>query len=241
MMSLPGENSMVNCPKCGKKNADDAAFCTYCGVSFHPDVGSTIERHAKQFAQTMEQTGKKVGDNIASAAKQFHESSQKEARSFEQRMDRMSRRTESWYERSFGPFGPLLESFIFLIVFRVILMVMGLPNQQTPEIHTVAVILLAYILPLFVLSLLSNYTQYLSKKFFSFRVFSPLLYAIFFILFCWVISRILSDASTHFTIPDLQTAAVSLENSLPTIFVFVLLIGYVILMINLPKEQRKKP
>jgi hypothetical protein len=50
----------------------------------------------------------------------------------------------------------------------------------------------------------------------------------------------LYDASAHFTSADLQTAAVSLENSLPTIFVFVLLIGYVILVVNLPKDQRKK-
>jgi hypothetical protein len=233
---------MVNCPKCGTKNDDDATFCTHCGVSLHSDVGSTIEQHAKQFAQNMEQVGKKVGDNIAQAAKKVQETTQKEARQFEQRMDRMSRRAENWYERSFGPFGPLLESFIFLIVFRLVIMVMELPNEETPEVHTGAAILLVYILPLFALSLLSNYTQYLSRKFFQFKVFSPLLYAIFFVLFCWIISKILYDASTHFTtIPDLRTAALSLENSLPTIFVFVLLIGYVILMLNLPKGEKKKP
>jgi len=232
---------MVNCPKCGKTNADDAAFCISCGASLRSDIGSTIERHAKDFAQTMEQTGKKVGDNIAHAAKQFHESTRREARSFERRMDQMSRRTEGWYERRFGPWGPLLESFIFLIVFRFIILVMELPNKDVPEMQTIASILLVYILPLFVLSLCSNYTQFLSKKYFSLKVFSPFFYAVYFVLFCWILSRILSDISTHFTIPDLQKAAVSLEQSLPTIFVFVLLIGYLILMLNLPKEQKKKP
>jgi hypothetical protein len=242
MILLPGEKSMVNCPKCETKNDDDATFCTHCGVSLRSDVGSTIEQHAKQFAQNMEQVGKKVGDNIAQAAKKVHERTQKEAGQFEQRMDRMSRHAESWYDRTFGVFGPLLESFIFLIVFRLIIMAMELPNEQTPEINTMAAILLVYILPLFALSLLSNYTQYLSKKFFQIKVFSPLFYAIFFVLLCWIISRILYDGSTQFpTFPDLQTAAVSLENSLPTIFVFVLLIGYVILMLNLPKDQKKKP
>jgi hypothetical protein len=233
---------MVNCPKCGIKNDDDATFCTHCGVSLHSDVGSTIEQHAKQFAQNMDQVGKKVADNIAQAAKKFHETTQKEAGQFEQRMNRVSHHAENWYNKTFGVVGPLVESFIFLIVFRVVIMVMQLPNQQTPEIHTGAAILLVYILPLFALSLLSNYTQYLSRKFFQFKVFSPLLYAIFFVLFCWIISKILYDASTHFTtIPDLRTAALSLENSLPTIFVFVLLIGYVILMLNLPKNHEKKP
>lgn len=240
MISLPEEKSMVKCPKCGNDNSDDAAFCTNCGVSLRSDAGSTIEQHAQRFAQNMEHMGKKVGDQMAQAAKQFHESTQKEARHFEQRMDRMGKRAENWYERRFGPFGPLLESFIFLIVFRLVIMVMELPNEETPEVHTVAAILLVYILPLFALSLLSNYTQYLSKKLFQIKVFSPLFYAIFFVLFCWIISKMLYDAGNRFTNPDFQTAAVSLENSLPTIFVFVLLIGYVILVVNLPRDQGKK-
>jgi hypothetical protein len=230
---------MTYCPKCRTKNDNDAAFCTSCGLSLKSDVGSTIEKHAKQFSQNMERMGKKVGDNIAQAAKKVHETTQKEARQFEQRVDRVGHNAESWYNRTFGPVGPLLESFIFLIVFRLIIIVMELPNEKTPEVNTVAAILLVYILPLFALSLLSNYTQYLSRKFFKFKVFSPLLYAIFFVLFCWIISKMLYDASTHFTVPDIRTAALSLENSLPTVFVFVLLIGYVILMLNLPKDEKK--
>ncbi|HIH00057.1 MAG TPA: zinc ribbon domain-containing protein [Thermoplasmata archaeon] len=232
---------MVDCSKCGKNNNDDAVFCTNCGISLRSDVGATIEQQAQRFAQNMEQAGKKIGDQVSKAAKQFHEGTQKEARHFEERLDRMGKRAETWYERSFGPVGPLLESFIFLIVFRLIIMVMELPNDDAPEVQTVAAILLVYILPFFALSLLSNYTQYLSKKFFQIKVFSPLLYAIFFVLFCWIISRILYDASNHFSIPDIRIAAVSLENSLPSIFVFVLLIGYVILMLNLPKDHGKKP
>lgn len=231
---------MVNCPKCGKSNSDDAAFCTNCGTSLRSDVGGTIEQHAKQFAQTMEQTGKKVGDQMAQAAKQFQENTQKEARSFEQRMDRFSQRAESWYERSFGPIGPLLESFIFLIVFRLVILIMEHFNAQTPDVQAVAAILLVYLLPFFALSLMSNYTQYLSKKFYPVKIFSPLLYAIFFVLLFWILSRILYDIGTHFSLPDLRTAAASLETSLPTIFIFVLLIGYVILAINLPKEQAKE-
>jgi zinc-ribbon domain len=232
---------MVNCSKCGTNNSDDAVFCTNCGTSLRPDVGATIEHHAKQFAQTMEQAGKKVGDQMAQAAKQFHENTQKEARSFEQRMDRMNQRADSWYERSFGPIGPLLESFIFLIVFRLILLLMEHFNTETPDVQAVAAILLVYLLPFFALSLASNYTQYLSKKFYSVKIFSPLFYAIYFVLFFWILSRILYDIGTHFSLSDIQTAATSLETSLPTIFVFVLLIGYVILAVNLPKEQGKKP
>jgi hypothetical protein len=232
---------MASCPKCGKNNADDAAFCTSCGIPIRSDVSATIERHAKQFAQTMEQAGKKVGDQMTQAAKTIHTTTQREAQQVERRMNAMSRRTESWYDRSFGPIGPLLESLIFLIVFRLIILVMELTNEASSEIQTVAAILLVYLLPFFVLSLLSNYTQYLSRRYFPVKVFSPLLYAVFFVLFCWVISRILFDVSMRFSIQDVQTAATSLENSLPTIFIFVLLLGYLILMVNLPRDHGKKP
>jgi hypothetical protein len=232
---------MPNCPKCGTQNDDDSIFCTTCGNSLKSDAASPLERQAKMFAQDMEQVGKKVGDHMVQVTKKVHETTQKEARQFEQRIDRVSRHAENWYNKTFGVIGPLLESFIFLIVFRLVIMIMQLPNTETPEINTLAAILLVYILPLFSLTLLSNYTQYLSKKFFQFKVFSPLLYAIFFVLLCWIISKILYDASVSFIIPDLQTAALSLENSLPTIFIFVLLIGYVILFMSMPRDRERTP
>jgi hypothetical protein len=240
MISSSEEIPMTNCPKCGKSIEEDAVFCTHCGASLKSDIGSTIEQHAQRFAQTMEQAGKKIGDQMAQAAKQVHETTQKETRHWEHRLDRTGKRMETWYERTFGPLGPLVESFLFLIIFRIIIMVLELPNQDAPEVPIIATILLAYILPLFALSILSNYTQYLSRKFFQVKIFSPLLYAIFFVFLFWILSKILYDISTQFTINDLQTAAVALEQGLPTIFVFVLLIGYVILMLNLPRDQWKK-
>lgn len=231
---------MVRCPKCGTLNDDDALFCTKCGASLKSDAASPLEQHAKSFAKDMEQMGKNLGESVTHAVKRIQSDSQDIGKRVEQRIDHAGNSMENWYHRAFGIFGPLLESFIFLIVFRIIIMVMDLPNQQTPEIHTIAAILLVYILPFFALSLLSNYTNYFSKKYFQFKIFSPLLYAIFFVVFCWIISRILYDVSAYFTISNLQTAALSLENSLPTIFIFVLLLGYVILILSLPRDQKKK-
>jgi hypothetical protein len=178
---------------------------------------------------------------MSQAAKKIHATTKEEAHQFEQRLEQINQRSENWYNRTFGVFRPLLESFIFLIIFRIIIMIMSLPNEQTPQIAIVADILLGYLLPFFALSLLSNYTGYFSRKSFKFKIFSPLFYAIFFVLFCWILTRILFDFSTHFSIPELETAVVSFENSLPTIFVTVLLIGYLFLMLSLPKEQKNKP
>jgi len=234
-----GERHMFSCPKCGILNDDDAIFCTKCGAPLKSDATSPPEQPARSFTHDMEQMGKKLGESMTHTAKRIQADSQDLGKRFEQRVDYAGKSMENWYNCSFGIFGPLLESFIFLIVFRVIIMVMELPNQQTPEIHTIATILLVYILPLFALTLLSNYINYFSKKYFKFKVFSPLLYAFFFVLLCWIILKILYDVSAHFTFPALQTAAQSLETSLPTIFIFVLLIGYVILILSLPRNQNK--
>jgi len=232
---------MVDCLKCGKNNVEDASFCTKCGTSLKSDAASTIERHAKMFAQDMEQMGKNLGESMKHTAKRIQGDSRDIGKRFEQRVDHTNKYMENRYDRTFGILGPLLASFIFLIIFRVAIMVLEIPSMQTLETNKIAAILLVYILPLFLVTLLSNYTKYFARKSYKFRVFSPLFYAITLILLLWIIAKILTDASVRFALSDLRTAAVSLENSLPTIFIFVLLIGYVILFISMPRNHERTP
>jgi hypothetical protein len=232
---------MVNCPKCGKHNADDAVFCTSCGSSIKSDAASTIEHHAKRFAQNMEQMGKNLGESMTQAAHRIQKDSQDVGKRIEDRVDHANKSMEHWYDRTFGIFGPLLASFIFLIAFRLAIAILEIPSVQTPDTIKVAAILVVYVLPLFAVTLLSNYTTYFARKSFKFRIFSPLFHAIAFILFLWILAKILYDVSVRFVIADLRTAATSLENSLPTIFVFVILIGYVFLYFSMPREQGKAP
>jgi len=232
---------MLNCPKCGTQNDDDSMFCTKCGASLKSDAASPIERHAKMFAQDMEHMGKNLGDSVTHAAKRIQGDSRDIGKRFEQRVDQAGKHMENWYDNTFGIIGPLVASFTFLIVFRLAIAVLEIPSVQTPDTNKVAAILLVYILPLFTVTLLSNYTKYFARKSYKFKVFSPLFHAITFILFLWIIAKILYDVSVRFAISDMRTAAVSIENSLPTIFVFVLLIGYVILFMTMPRDQEKTP
>ena len=232
---------MANCPKCGSKNDDDALFCTNCGTPLHSDIGSTIERHAKRFAKDMEEMGKKAGEQMAQNAKQIHDHNQWRTKRFEQRMDQIGHRAENWYDHTFGIFGPLLASFVFLIVFRFVLVLMEIPSTETPDMNKVAAVLVVYVLPLFAVTLLHNYTKYFARKSHQFRMFSPLFYAISLVLILWILSKILFDISRSFTIANLGPAAVSLENSLPSVFVFVLLLGYVILFLNIQRDETRKP
>lgn len=232
---------MVDCPKCGKNNSDDATFCTKCGTSLKSDAASTIERHAKMFAQDMEQMGKNLGESLTNAAKRVQGSSSDIGKHIEQRVDRTSKHIESWYDRTFGILGPLLASFIFLIILRLVIEIAKISGDEVPEMSTITAVILMYLLPLFGTTLLSNYTSYFARKSYKFRIFSPLLHSIAFVLFLWIIAQILYTLRDRLHIADLRTAAVSIENSLPTVFVFVLLIGYVILAITMSHEQGKKP
>jgi len=232
---------MQNCPKCGTKNDDDAFFCTNCGVSLKAgSAPSSFEQQVKDFAKDMEQVGKKVGDRIAKTAQRIQDNASDAGNRVEQRVDRVSMRAENWYDRTFGVLGPLISSFIFLIVMRIVIEVLRIPEDNVVVFRILGSSLYTYLLLLFGVTLLSSYTQYFSRKLHQFRIFSPLLYAIVPIVWLWVAMQILNNLSGPLNMPDLKTAASSIEQSLPTIFIFVLLLGYVLLALTMSQEQKRK-
>jgi hypothetical protein len=232
---------MLNCPKCGTQNDDDSMFCTKCGASLKSDAASPIERHAKMFAQDMERMGKNLGDSVTHAASRIQGNSRDIGKRFEQRVDQAGKHMENWYDRTFGILGPLLASFLFLIILRLVIEIVRISGDKVPEMSTITAVILLYLLPLFGTTLLSNYTSYFARKSYKFRIFSPLFHSIALVIFLWIVAQILHTLRDSLQIEDLGTAAVNIENSLPTVFVFVLLIGYVVLAMNMSREQEKKP
>ena len=232
---------MAGCLKCGKKNVDDAAFCINCGNSLKSDATSPIERHAMRFAQDMEQMGKNLGESMTHAASRIQGDSRDMGKRFEQRVDQAGKNVENWYDRTFGILGPLLASFLFLIILRLVIEIAKISGDEVPEMSTITAVILIYLLPLFGTTLLSNYTSYFARKSYKFRIFSPLLHSIAFVITLWIVAQMLHTLQVRLQMADLETAAINIENILPTVFVFVLLIGYVVLAINMPREQEKKP
>lgn len=229
---------MVVCSKCQTKNDPDAMFCKKCGTSLQGErFRSTIETHAKEFAQNMERLGKKTGKTMAKTAQQIQENTKDMGRQVEQRTNRFTKRTENWYDRTFGILGPLISSFVFLIVIRFVIEALRVSGSQVTETAVIAAVLLLYLLPLFGISLLSNYTSYFSHKYEKFQVFAPLIQAVALTLALWIVVKILYDLRSRLSISDLGTAALTLENGLPTIFVFIVLIGYMILAFNMPQKK----
>jgi len=232
---------MPNCPKCGIQNDDDSMFCTKCGTSLKSDAATPLERHAMRFAQDMEQMGKNLGESMTHAAKRIQGDSRDMGKRFEQRVDQVGKNVENWYDRTFGILGPLLASFIFLIILRLAIEIARISADEVPEMSTITAVILIYLLPLFGTTLLSNYTTYFSRKSYKFRIFSPLFHSMALVIILWIVAQILYTLRDRLQIADLGTAAMNIENILPTVFVFVLLIGYVVLAMNMPREQEKKP
>jgi hypothetical protein len=232
---------MVECPKCKKINDDDSVFCSKCGTPLKSTAPPTAEQYAKKFAQDMEQLGKNIGETFSQAAQRIQEESHHVGRHMEYRIDHASRHMENWYDRTFGILGPLLSSFIFLIILRLAIEIVKISANTLPDIDAITSVILLYLLPLFGISLLSNYTAYFARKSYKFRIFSPLLHSIAFVLILWVIAQILGALEGRLHIADLGVAATNIENLLPTVFVFVLLIGYVVLAVNRPRGLVRKP
>jgi len=232
---------MADCPKCGKNNVDDAAFCIHCGTSLKSDAASTIERYAMRFAQDMEQMGKNLGESMTHTTKRIQVDTRDMGKRFEQRVDQAGKHMENWYDLTFGVLGPLLASFIFLIILRLVIEIVRISGDKVPEMGTITAVILIYLLPLFGTTLLSNYTSYFARKSYKFRIFSPLFHSITLVIILWIVAQILHTLRNRLQIEDLGTAAINIENILPTVFVFILLIGYVILAMTMPREQEKKP
>ena len=233
---------MQNCKRCGTENEDAALYCKHCGVSLKSgSAPASFDQRVKEFAQDMDRFGKRVGDHVTRAMQHAQERSQGAGKRFEQRTTSVNMYAERWYDRTFGILGPLVSSFIFLIVIRIIIQVLQLQQDTVEVFRILGSSLYTYLLILFGVTLLSNYTQFFSRKSFSFRVFSPLLIAVVPVVWLWVAMQILHTLSDPLKMPDLKVAASSIEQILPVVFIFVLLIGYVVLGVTMSQEQYKKP
>ncbi|HVQ00614.1 MAG TPA: zinc ribbon domain-containing protein [Candidatus Thermoplasmatota archaeon] len=235
---------MQTCKNCGTENDDAALYCKHCGVSFKTGVSapaSTVDQRMKGFAQDMDQLGKRVGDRVSQAAQRVADRTSKAGRRFEQRTDHISRSAQSRYDRTFGIIGPLVSSFIFLIIMRIVVELLQLSPDNVRVFQILGASLYTYLLILFGVTLLSNYTQYFARRSLQFRVFSPILIAVVPVVWLWVAMQVLITLSDPLKLPELKTAASTINSILPTVFIFVLLIGYVVFALDLSREQRRQP
>jgi hypothetical protein len=233
---------MVNCLKCGKINDDDAQYCSKCGSSLTDTLtkSNSFEKQIENFAEEVERVGKKAGKTIEQAAKRFGEETQDIGKRLEKATDRAGNRLENWYDRSFGVFGPLVTSFIGLIILRFVIVCFKIGAQDTPVLGIVSDKLLDYLLLIFVVFLISNYSSYISRKYKPFRWISPIIIAAVIVIISLVVVTILSAVGTSVNMPDLVNAEREWREKYMLItFVIVLLIGYLINVATVAWEKEQ--
>jgi hypothetical protein len=234
---------MIYCSKCGKENDDDAEFCSKCGNSL-TDVrakDTKFEKQVEDFAESVERVGKKAGKKIEQTARRFGEKTQDIGKRIEKATERAGSRVENWYDQTFGIFGPLVSSFIGLIILRLVIVGLKIGSQDTPVLGIIGDILLDYLLLIFIIFLISSYSSYLSRKYKTFRWISPIIIAILIISVSLIVVNIISVIGTDIGEPDLAKAQTEWrEKYMLMIFVIVLLIGYLINVAIVAWEKDQK-
>ena len=234
---------MVICPKCGKENNDDAQFCSKCGNSLTDKTSgsSSFEKQVEDFAAGVERVGEKAGKKIEQAAKRFGEETQDIGKRFEKATDRAGERLENWQDRTFGIFGPLVSSFIGIIVLRLVIEGLRIGAQDTPVLSIVSSNLLDYLLLIFVVFLVSSYSTYLYRKYKSYRWVSPIIVAVLIVVISTIVVSIASAVGKSTGEVDLIKAETQWrEKYMLMVFVIIILIGYLINVATVAWEKDKE-
>lgn len=220
---------MVYCSKCGKKNKVNTNFCINCGFELIVDKkDKTPEKKVEDIAEDIKDRGEKLGKKIEKVAETFGKEADDFGKRIEKRFDKAGKGFESWYYRSFGVFGPLVTSFLGLIILRFVIGIMSYLADDIITLGEIGDLLYSYLLWFFGLMLLSSYNTYFYKKYKKqYRWISPIFSSIGFVVFIWLGAKILKILGTNFDISFLSTIAYYINTYLIFIFVLALFIGYV--------------
>jgi hypothetical protein len=216
---------MVYCSKCGKKNADDAEFCDKCGTILDNE---NIE---KSFEKQMKKTAKKIEEK----AEKFGESMEKAGKRFERKFDNIFDGFQIWYDNKFKFIGPLIWSFIGLIILRLFIWFFDISRNELTILGEISDFLFTYILLLFGLMLLNTYNSYINRKYKKqYSWVFPAVSSISFIVTIWIVSQIFIIIDNNLNIPALTSIANFIDNYIIFLFILALIISYSYMKFILP-------
>lgn len=208
---------MVYCPKCGTENEEESEFCKKCGKKL-PKSKSKFEKHMDDFGNEVDQIGKKIEDKF----------------------DQKTQKIDNWYDKTFGPIGPIISSIIGLIILIIVIKLLAFFSDGRGWMMALSEFFENYLLVFFVFFLFSNYTSYLTRKYKSFRYASPFVAAIGFTIWFWVGIQVITIIGQGLEIEIITTIASIFELLLIPIALLILLGGYIGLMVS-SKKQAVEP
>jgi len=224
---------MVYCSKCGKKNDDDAEFCSKCGIILdNENIEKSLEKQVKKTAKKLEEKAEKFGKSMDQAGKRF-----------ETRIEGSFEDFQKFFDNKFKFVGPLIWSFLGLIVLRIIIWFFDNSRDEISILGDLSDFLFLYILIFFGLMLLNTYNSYFNRKYKKQYIWIfPAVSTISFTVTIWIISKILIILDENLNILVLTTIANFIDNYIILIFILALLLSYSFMKLILPyaKEITQK-
>jgi len=205
---------MVNCPKCGKENPEDAEYCNNCGVFLKKTKSEyKIEKNIEHFGEEMEKIGKKI--------------------------EQKGKNIETWYHTKFGIFGPILSGLMALVILLIVIRLFSYFGTNKAWMISVSTFLENFIILFLIIFLLSGFSSYFSKKYKGFRFFSPLIGTVVFVFWFWVAIRILEILSDALAISFFRTLSDIFELLIIPLAFLILLLGYFGIFVSSVKHVDK--
>lgn len=213
---------MVYCSDCGKKINDDSNFCKECGKKINEKIDNEVVKNIEKFA-------KKTANNFEKNAEVFGKKFEKLGKRIENKFDRSAKNFESWHDRYFGIFGPIIGSFLGLIIIRIIIEIMALNPTVFPIMAKTSELLYPYQLIFFGLMILSSYTNYFIRKYELFKLISPLTTSIGFVVSIWIFSTIYNELYNSLeNFPNFTIISDFIINNIIIIFIIAIIFGYIV-------------
>ncbi|UCF13765.1 MAG: zinc-ribbon domain-containing protein [Thermoplasmatales archaeon] len=222
---------MAYCTECGKKNDDDAKYCKKCGTELI-DIKTTDSIKSKKVDESVEEKIEKI-------ASKFEETAERIGKRIEHRFERPGKSFEQWSDKTFGIIGPLIGSFLVIIILRIAIWGMIAVGEDYAVIGKIGSVLYDYLLLIYISILISSYNTYLLRKYkTNYQWISPCISTVTFIIGLWVVAKIFVVIDTELDISILASLAHVIETYLIVIFFVVILISYGLKLVTTPLGKK---
>ncbi len=208
---------MKKCPSCNKTNPDDAIFCQQCGLKLNGESKTKFEQNMDHFGKEVEQIGKRIEATFEKTGKQV----------------------DTWYDKTFGVFGPVLSALIAFIVLFIVIYIFSFFGRTRPWMLEISTFLESLLIIFLVIFFLSSFSNYFSKKVQPFRFVSPIIGAIVFMVWFWVGINILAIIAFQFDLELIQTFTDFFEVLIFPLALLILLIGYLGVITSMKQEDKE--
>lgn len=179
----------------------------------------------EEFEQRMEHFGEEMG---------------RVGEKFGKKMEEKGKGWESWFHRTFGIVGPLISGVFGIVILYLFIWIVSWVNLYMgfSFIDSMMSFFTANIGFFFLIILFLSYSSYLSKVSpRSYRPFSPIVTAVSIVIGLWILMSVINIANIYMSIPSLSIITYYIEANLIWLFGFFVLIGYIVLLLKISKEN----